>query len=207
MVWYGKTAVSEPSCSKTTLLQKHFWLPVMFGSAVFIITKLEFYVIINSSSDVVWLSTRVAYRLKAAALWVSPPWLCLPGMVTPSWWARRAACWSDAPFPARRWLQCLPKVRAWHPEPRQSSRSGFAVAPSTPYTSHPSTGNSLAYQTYTGTSARCWAAILQVNQQWPYSDLSQEPVCECGDWWCGPPPLTAPGQPAAFCQSFRLLRV
>lgn len=116
--------------------------------------------------------THVAYRLEAAALWVSPPWLCLPGMATPSWWARRAACWSDAPFPARRWLQCLPKVRAWHPEHRRSSRSGFAVAPSTPYTSHPSTGDSFAYQTYTGTSAQCWAAILQVNQQWPFSDVS-----------------------------------
>lgn len=50
---------------KNNLAKETFLTTVMFGSAVFIITKLEFSVNMNSSSDVVWLSVKNTCCLQA----------------------------------------------------------------------------------------------------------------------------------------------
>lgn len=88
----------------------------------------------------------VVHRLEAAAPWASPPWLCLPGTLTPSWWVLRVVCCWDAPSLPWHPLQCPPKAKVWHREHQRCSHSGSAVAPSTPYTAPPSTGHSFEHQ-------------------------------------------------------------
>lgn len=155
------------------------------------------------------VSLSVAHRPEVAALWASPPWPCLPGTLTPSWWAPRVACCSDVPSQPRHWLQHPPRATVWHWEPQPSSHLGLAAAPSTLYTAHLFTGHSSAHphMIITGVISRHVTGDSTVTFSWHVLCCLQEPVCECRDWWSGPHPLSPAGQPAALSQGFRLLCV